>query len=265
MVPLKDPTPDIRKEASLSAASFHQSLSQTMHLFYFIIHVVLHQDYVAHIASAALKNQPTNPDITPHALAEQTPGEATKTLRRFRQPLLEMILCRLVDNFTAYLADIIREVLQSRPEVMRSAEQVRLDHVLSYRSIEDFTRDLIERKITELSYLGFNQLIDWFSKRLGLDLTQDERMKAVIVEALETRNAIVHNRTIVGPNYLRKVQNPQFEMGDLRKLDVDYVCTVMTTLLSFVNCTDDLAAAKFALSREPMAPVNEAQKYTKEG
>jgi hypothetical protein len=235
-----------------------------MGLFTFVIEIVLHQDYAAHVARAALDNEDIPSDITPGELAEKTPGEATKVLRRFRQPLLQMVFCRIVDNFTAYLSDVIREVLHSRPDVLRSGEQVRLDRVLSYESIDDFTRDLIERKVTDLSYIGFKQLVEWFNNRLGVDLTQDADETGVVVEALETRNSVVHNRAIVGEKYLRNVQYPQFEIGDLRKLDVEYVFKVTKSLVSLVNNTDESIAKKFDLQRKLLEGVNVDKTNTKE-
>lgn len=237
------------RELTESAGAFHQELSETMKLFTFIINIVLNQDYVSHVALTALENEEISKELTPGKLAEKNPGKATIMLRKHSQTLLQMFLCRMVDNLTVYLSDVTREVLRSCPEILKSGEQFRLDCILSYESLEDFTRSIIERKVTELSYLGFNQLTEWFKNRLGLDFSEDNNFQ-IIVETLETRNVIVHNRAIIGEKYIRNVANPRFQIGEIRKLDVDDLFIVTKEIVSFVNTSDETIATKFGLKRK---------------
>lgn len=241
--------------------TFFRAFEADYQFFHFIIDLALRADYVKHIAEEALdERKPAKrlTKISPSELAEQNPGPATKFLRKQRLALLQMYHCRVVDNFTTYLADIIREALAARPEMLRSGEQIRLDYALSFGSIQDLREDLIDRKVGDLGYLGFASLCDWIRDHMGLKLVEDDDTMAAIIEILETRNVIVHNRGVVGEKYLRTVSTPKFKEGEVRRIEVDDYASCCHMIAGCVKKIDAAMAAKYGL---PTAVYREAETH----
>jgi hypothetical protein len=84
------------------------------------------------------------------------PGTNINALREMRQELLELFFENAVNNFETYIVPILREVLRKRPEILRTREQqVNVEYVLKFHSIQELTNDLIEGKVNSLSYEGF--------------------------------------------------------------------------------------------------------------
>jgi hypothetical protein len=229
-----------------SAQAFLTSFFQTFGLFHRTIDLALRADYVAHVADAALKEKKRKAD-TPTELAQKAPGPVILQLRKDSQALIEMVLSRLVDHFTTYLSEVLREALSARPEMLRSQEQVRVDYVLQFAAMEDLREDMVDRKVLELSFLGFADLESWCLSRMGIQLAPDPTMRAGLVELIETRNLIVHNRARVGSKYLRMVPNSRFRLGDLRALDVEAFIAAFKLLLELVKHVDGVIASKFGL------------------
>lgn len=99
-------------------------------LFEFTVDVVLNGDYVTHIAAQALAGAPADEKITPVDLAKMKPGVLTTRLRQSSQELLEMFVCRGVDNFQTYLVDVIRLALHKQPKILSERKQeLSLGHI----------------------------------------------------------------------------------------------------------------------------------------
>src|SRR5262245_24757605 len=48
--------------------------------------------------------------------------------------ILQMILCRTVDNFLMYVSDMMTTIFRERPEVMRSNDKVSFEDILQFTS-----------------------------------------------------------------------------------------------------------------------------------
>jgi hypothetical protein len=236
-----------------AAARYFDSAFSTFGLFHFLIEMTLRADYVAHTARRALDGEALDKDLTPSELAATSPGPATMALRAHRQALLQMVLAREVDNFTTYISETIRAAIRARPGLVRSRQDVRLDYVLSFPSMEALTEDLIDRKVSDLGYMGLSELDTWLKQHTGLTLFTDATVAGRIGEAVETRNAIVHAGGAIGRKYLKNVSNSQFGMGEVRKLNVDDLFEVWEALFNTVRALDAEAAKKFGLPQTKRA------------
>jgi hypothetical protein len=71
-------------------------------------------------------------------------GNANQMFRpvvdRHERLIAEMLLCRQVDNFLTYLAELMSLVFHHRPEMLRSDEKVSAKDVLNHQTIGDFAR-----------------------------------------------------------------------------------------------------------------------------
>jgi hypothetical protein len=110
------------------------------------------------------------------------------------QLILQTMLCRNVDNFLTYLSQLLSLIFRTKPETLRSNEQIKVDFALQYSTMDDLVDAIAEKKVTDLSYAGMRQLSDYLRDRLGLELFTDEPALERAIFLIEVRNLIVHNR-----------------------------------------------------------------------
>ncbi len=203
--------------------------------------------YIGYRAYKILKGE-NLPELTEEQIINEQPGHAISTLRSLSQPLLEMVFCRIIDNFEVYLSDAVREVMNAQPNMLRSNEQVRVDYVLQFTTMDELLTNLIEKKVNELAYLGFEKLEGWFKERMGMAIATSKSERETIVELIETRNLVVHNRAKVNDKYLRNVSNSTLKLGELRTLDAAYLVSCHELLVMIVLSLDARLGNKFFVS-----------------
>lgn len=219
-------------------------------LFFFVVDAALRGDYMAHIARTALEGGTYETGPEAHAsLASKKPGPRTKALRRSQQELLEMLLSRSVDNFQLYVVEIIRDVLRARPEILSGRKQeITLGQILQFGSIDDLVLDIVESRVSSLSYKGFADLKDWCAGR-GIPLVVPEESYPAVAELIALRNIVVHNRGRVDPRYQAVVGPTSPALGEPRPIDVDEFFEALDLLDRVVELTDVAVSAKFGLER----------------
>ena len=83
-------------------------------------------------------------------------------MRRHSQVFLEMVISRLVDNFQRYVSELLREVLRRQPNILKTSDKsLSMDDVLRFERMEDLIADVIERRVSALSYQGFGSIQEW--------------------------------------------------------------------------------------------------------
>jgi hypothetical protein len=142
-------------------------------------------------------------------------------------------------------------VLRRKPEILRSKkESLTLEELLRFKTIEELVQTMIERKVTSLSYEGFERLREWcVDKGIPLVVTPDDLPK--VIELIACRNIIAHNRGIVDGRYLEAVQKTEFKIGGARNLSVDDIESAIRMLGKVVQNLDVAAATKFGLATRP--------------
>jgi hypothetical protein len=232
-----------------SAGDYFSAGEKALNLFNFLVTRVVHADHVAHIAERALASEKWS--ANPEELLKADPGPNVTALREMRQEFLEFCFENAVNNFETYIVSILREVLRKRPEILRTREQnVTVEYVLQFQSIQELTNDLIEGKVNSLSYEGFKALQAWCTKR-DIPLAVPEGMSDTIVELIATRNSIVHNRGLIDDKYLRTVKNSKCTNGAKREIEVKEFDRAVQILSRVVLATDQGVASKYGLECFP--------------
>jgi hypothetical protein len=175
---------------------------------------------------------------------------ALKTLREFRQLILQAMVCRGVDNFLTYISQLLSLIFRTKPETLRSNDQIKVDFALQHTTMNDLVDALAEKKVTDLSYSGMRQLADYIRDRLGLELFADESALERAIFLIEVRNLITHNRSVVNDTFLNKLRaskEPVGKIGETLNLEVDSVFDGITFLADTVGQIDWRAASKFGL------------------
>jgi hypothetical protein len=105
----------------------------------------------------------------------------------------QMLMTRTVDNFLCYVSELLALIFRTKPQALRTDETtVTLRQVLQYETMDDLIGALVDLRVTDLAYKGFRDLAQFLSKRIGLDLHENDEDMAVAIEIIEQRNLIVH-------------------------------------------------------------------------
>jgi hypothetical protein len=193
--------------------------------------------------------------MTAEGLAAESPGSHVNFLKRHQQALMEMFLCRIVDNFQGYIIDLIRLALNTDPRMLHSKEEtVPLSDLLNASSLADVIHGVIEAKVSKLSYKSFASLKVWANSR-GIPINVFKDLDSMVEDVIATRNIIVHNRGAVNEIYKSLVPSSPLEIGQVRSLSEEELKSMMKILVETCKKTDSLAIQKFAL---PVIPNEES-------
>jgi hypothetical protein len=113
-------------------------------------------------------------------------------LNSYERVFGQMTLCRYVDNFLCYLKDVLVEVMNKQPNILRSSETEKLEDILSFDSMEELREYIVEKKLKALFYKNFDEINKFFTARLGIDILGENASNLNLL--IKQRNAIVHNR-----------------------------------------------------------------------
>jgi len=250
------------KTGTVSCVGYFADASDTVGLLNFVIDGALRTDYTAHVATKALAGIKLEAGMNPVELARKEPGKATLGLRRHAQRLLELCLSRLVDGFQSYVVSLLREILAKDPRILKSSQPtLSLEYAFAFGSIEELVTDVVETKVGDLSYQGFEKLKAWCAER-EIILAVEPEDAALLADFIATRNVIAHNRGLVDRKYLRAVPTSTLPIGSQRTLHSDDVFEAFALLNRVVAASDDAASVKFGLTRSQLSVGSDAPSPT---
>jgi uncharacterized protein YutE (UPF0331/DUF86 family) len=206
-----------------------------------------HERFVTSTGRALSTDDKTPREVFPEAfdVLDYMRGQINNT----RPARLEMALARSVDNFLSYVSDVLTQAITTRPDLLKTQEQVTLEEVLRHESLEDFVRWAAERRVNQLSFKGLTDIAEYVEKRLGLTLrTTDEDWQS-LGEAVAVRNIVVHRRAIVDERFLWTVKGAEAQLTPGQKFSVprELLAETMKCTMRMVRGFDMRVAAKFDL------------------
>lgn len=154
----------------------------------------------------------------------------------------EVIITRYVDNYLTYLSHLLRIIFEKAyvsgdklafREFSIPVEELIEDVSVKYGDIEkleeiaDKFKWLLQKRVENLSREGFVSMAKFLKRNLKLSLIDDPARDKDIVQAVATRNLLVHKRGIVDGYFLdtlnnAKIDSSRMKLGD-RLLISDYV------------------------------------------
>jgi len=164
------------------------------------------------------------------------------------QFLGQMMFCRGVDSFLVYLTDLLTLIFTSEPNILKSNEKVSMEFVVDHLRAGDLISAIVEKKVTELSYQGMEDLYRFFDERLKLPLCMkpDDFKRVGLLN--DIRNIITHNRGIVNQIFKQKQPDHPAELGSqIVFKDHSEVGELIGSLVYLARYLDARAAAKFKL------------------
>lgn len=188
---------------------------------------------------------------------------ALDEFRSHARPLLEMLLSRGVDNYLAYVSDLLASIFTIRPDTLKSEnEKVSLELVLSHTSMDTLVQALAERRVDQLSFKGMRKLSTYLSNQLAFDLFDTKDTAEAIVEIVEIRNIIAHNRGIVNKIFVSRVRHSYLTVGQPVPIDESIAMGAINTLADSVIDVDARGINKFRLPTVPSNPALETRRGT---
>lgn len=235
------------ENSSRAAVDYYLAAENDRNLFGFLISSVTNSDYMHYIATRALEGADAEELLSAEDQLKASPGRGVKRLKAFRQDILELFLSRQVDNFNTYLVEMIRSVLHKQPRILSDRKQeLSIKHILRFDSIDSLVRDIVESKISSLSYEGLGDLEDW-CKSKGIPLVVPGGSRARIIDLISTRNLVVHNRCNVDERYKKATNRQDISIGDKLEITTDHLFGGWTIFDSVVRETDLAVCHKFIL------------------
>jgi len=230
----------------------------------FVSHMALSIDKHSKIAAKALLDTISAHKTEEEAVLERvkyqqtldTPHPAVLHLIDNEQLFLQTMLSRAVDNFLAYISEILYLIFKNKPDMLKSHESVKVETILEFKAIDDLLNSIAEKKVHELSYQGIRDLSKYLQDKFSLTLFEVEADLKKAATVIEFRNLITHNRAIVNNIFLKKtgLSSVDFELGSKLSFEQDIFAENLNFLHSSVKEIDARVARKFQL------PVNEFNK-----
>jgi hypothetical protein len=253
--PEEDHVPRPPERATRPCARFFRDLYALIDFMGFISRLALGADEATKIASEALRDTADDESTRErHQAAFDQGGRAVKKLRAHKELLLQLLSARATDNFLGYVSELMSLIFRTRPETLRSSEQVRLDVILQYSAMDELIDHLAEERVNALSYQGMRRLADHLRDRLGFQLFVDDTHLDRAVLVVEIRNLVVHKRAVIDRAFLSRVPAYLGTVGDTIALDVDGVFSDFKFLATRVRDIDVRAQEKFNLDAEVAGP-----------
>jgi hypothetical protein len=230
-----------------SSDLYFKDIKSSIELFTFVLDSILFGDYASSVAKQAIEGHKDSSINSPRDLARLSPGPRTLNIRKNSQLYLELFMARLVDSFQCYIVSIIREVLSVQPRVLMNAQPtLSLEYIFQFNNYEELTSDIVESKVIDLSYQGFQKLKQWCTER-GIPIVVATKLENNLIELISLRNIIAHNRGIIDKKYLSIVQESKYKLGAHREIKVEELFESVSLLNRVVAETDAEIQIKFGL------------------
>ncbi|MFE2486138.1 hypothetical protein ACFXGR_23130 [Streptomyces mirabilis] len=204
-----------------------------------------HDEFLTHTGKVFSTDDQTPREVFPEHFSRL--DKLSEYVKESRPARLEMALSRSVDNFLSYVSDILTQAIITRPDLLKTQEQVSLEEVLNHASLEDFVRWAAERRVNQLSFKGLSDIAQYVEKRLGMTLHSSEDDWTSLNEAVAVRNIIVHRRAIIDERFLWSIKDSKLTVGQKYEVPREKLAQAMKCTMRIVHDFDSRIAEKFDL------------------
>jgi hypothetical protein len=159
-----------------------------------------------------------------------------KLFRQFPELVRVLGLLYLVAIFESYLVDIVRAILLTCPDTLKSGRQFTAETIIKLGDQKQIISYLAEKEVEDLK--GFSAVVNYFDEKFNINLNASGVSVKNIVEILATRNIHVHNRGIVNQRYLELVGGSTLKVGAYKPVTEEYLrdsIGLIRTLVGFIN------------------------------
>jgi hypothetical protein len=109
----------------------------------------------------------------------------------------------LISQFDSFLGKLIRQIFESKPEILNSSEKnLSFSKLLELKSIEEAKEFIIEKEVETVLRESHTEHFSWLESKLGITLRKDLPIWQEFIEVTERRNLFVHNDGVITSQYL---------------------------------------------------------------
>lgn len=125
------------------------------------------------------------------------------------------LLVTLVSRYDAFLGRLIRAMVLTRPELLKSSERsLSLNTLLDLGDFESAREYLIEKEIESILRKSHDDHFTWLESKLDMTLRKDLPSWPAFVELTERRNLLVHCDGVVSHQYLTNCKDHSVQLGE---------------------------------------------------
>lgn len=170
------------------------------------------------------------------------------------QFILQNIFCKTVDNYLCYLSELLYLIFQTKPNMLKSSDEIPIEIILQYPTMEDLISHIAEAKVHNLAYKSIKDLVSYLSKQFTFDLFTSTENSEKMSLINQYRNLIIHNRGIVNRKFLASIpKNAKvYKIGDKIEIKHDVVFGYIEFLTKSVFDIDKRSTKKFHLSTQTL-------------
>lgn len=167
------------------------------------------------------------------------------SIKTYEHSLATMMYIRTIDNFINYFKEVLSEVVQINPQILKSKEKESLEFILSFENHEDLINAITEKKVESLFYHGINDIKEYFSKRLNIEIFEENYGNINLL--VKQRNLAVHNRAKISKSFVEEFPGHGFEENLYLDFNFDFVEKITMELYKILNEIDPKIAEKYKL------------------
>jgi|GEM_PF-5375488 len=152
----------------------------------------------------------------------------------------ENLLLELISIFEDFIQNVLRLLLNQRPELALSKDkQISASSLLDYEHLEQLKEKLIDDKIHKTMYRKMKSIIAFIESGFQVNFELDNEIITKLYEYKEKRNLLVHNRGIVNDLFLTSLlkvgSKGDYTLGDRIKIDTEGVIELGMILKLIAN------------------------------
>jgi len=168
-------------------------------------------------------------------------------VRSFGGLMDELVLAKTVDNFLTYISELLALIYKTKPSMLKSAEQERLDFILQYKTMDELASAIAEKRVERLAYLGLRDLDDYIESQMKFRLFENDEERQMAALIVEYRNLLSHNRGVVSNISARRFPQLAAQVGKRISMTHEELRDLRQFLEHSVVDIDVRAAEKFTL------------------
>ena len=165
-------------------------------------------------------------------------------IEKYEELLHNMALIYSTALFDAQFLDLVKILLLSNENSLKSSKTITIETVLQHSSLDTLKSYILNKELVEFGFKSLSDQIKYVSEKFNLNFKNEKIEIDEIIEIIETRNIHVHNRGIINSIYLTNTKSTIYYLGDYRTIDNDYLEKSRKSLNKFINHLLDLTIEK---------------------
>ena len=146
-------------------------------------------------------------------------------------------------SFEGILADSIRVICSTRPEVMKKKRTIEWDEVLSVDSMQELIGILTDKFVREIGWQSLEERVNTFRELFGLEINLTNEEISTLKKVDLIRNLIVHNAGKANSEYLKLEPTQNLKIGDYIPISSEFLEHAAVSL-QFIACDIYLEISK---------------------